>query len=113
MGGDLMGKHLTTDKINVSKLSADTGKGVSTRGVAPEEDGPKEIEIPDLRDSEVAAAVAAHVFDPDFGRPAGEQRLRQIRNKAHAVLNAGESFTNPQRDAILATLVLRELREED
>ena len=105
-----MGKALTNAQINLDKFTEEIGKGVSSRGVDHNEEGPKEITVEGLSDTEIAKALQEHVYDPDFGKPIHETRLRKMVDKADKVLAREDNFTQVEMQVLTAAIVVRLLR---
>lgn len=101
-----MAETTTTKTINVSQLCSELN-GVTLFVVGPAPDGTTKITAPSITDQQLAAAVAAHVANPNWvnpnpGPPAPPSKRDIAAQKIAAVPNG------PMREALNALLdVLR------
>ena len=97
-----MGIANTTRPINPIQLKNEAGHDVRV----VESGGDRTVVIDGLSDTEVAALVASHTADSDYGRDARELAIKAAVTKAQNVLAGQDTYTNAQVQAVLARLVI-------
>ena len=102
----------TTNPINLSQLAAELG---TDKLFGPDNDTlvsttSKTIQAEGVTQAQLEAGLAAHVADPDFGKPAEDQEFSRLRAKAQDVFNGTDTFSAAQIQKIVAGLVLRATR---
>lgn len=98
--------NLNGKAINLAQLDAELGNvglcASATEVVAAERAS--------VTKTQLELAVAAHVPNPDFGKPPEDVEMSKVRVKAQAVAAGTDTFTAAQVQKILANLVLRATR---
>ena len=90
-------------RVNVAQLTAELGGA----GLCVSETEVVAAEGAQITQAQLAAAVATHVADPNYGRPAEDITLDGMRAKALNVLSQGGAFNPTEMQRILAALVAR------
>lgn len=98
--------------LNGAQLADELASGgvVLASEIAVDGDGRLVIDAPDSDRPVVQTILAAHVPDPEFGRPDEDRQLGVLRAKAREVAAGNGTFTAAQVQKILAHLVLRATR---